>query len=654
MEKEKKPHESESGGGGGLGSPFDEKPPGGVTVSVGPYVENLPIAGRSVGEVRKRFKTRMDIDDRSQAIADGTEVGADYVLKEGQTLIFIHKSGEKGAVKKAVEAVLTSAGVPINERYQLLKGVMMDDNTENAQKVLSLLANKTTADAAKAKAIADMLAELERGPMRVATFLEMLPGSTTQARVIMDDGTQAYTVLPVNQAVTIKCGDEVLLDKNANAILHSMGVRPDAGEEALYERVIGDKHVEISMREEKFVFNVAEELDGQIKAGQVKPGDTLVVNHKKQLAYRHIPAADSLAHYRYLVRERVPDISVERDIGSPSPCIQDTLDHIQLELTQPGISREYGIRRTLTRLMAGVSGSGKTISIQAIIAEAYRMLSEMTKTPVHELPPRVFRLRMSEVLNCYLGESDKNLARFFREVEQMANESFVNSKGRQFELPVFAVIEEVDGLARSRGQDDNNGIYDRILTTALQWLDSTRQELQEKLIVYLGTTNEPDTIDRAFLRRIGGTVDRFNRLDQQGFAQVLDKHLSKMPLVDDRMQMVGQLTEWVFSHPSSVELKLSTGITAVRKRQHMLTGALVDRAVQDAAKVARKEHARNKQKGITMQMVMDGFNGQFVAMIDQLNEQNARHYVDLPEGARVQGVKRVSEKQQPTVTATDK
>ena len=85
--------------GGGLGNIFAEhnEPAGLVTVSVGPYFERLPLGNRTVGEIRNRFRQRFDIDQRSQALLDGHEVGDDTVVRTGQVLMFVHKTGEKGA-----------------------------------------------------------------------------------------------------------------------------------------------------------------------------------------------------------------------------------------------------------------------------------------------------------------------------------------------------------------------------------------------------------------------------------------------------------------------------------------------------------------------------------------------------------------------------
>ena len=294
-----------------------------ATVSVGPYVERLPIAGKTVGEIRKRFKAKMDIDDRSQPILDGEEVKAETVVKEGQVLMFIHKAGEKGSEDMTEhEKLLANEGVNMGTKVQLVKSMMQhyddDEDIQNAiQRVIKTYANKAkpNSDAEKQKMLDEILRGLEMGPFRVASYAEMLPGHQ-QARVIMDDGTVAYsTVAHPTMVAQLKSGDEVLLDKSASAVLFHMGVKQDVGEQAIYERSIGE-HIEVTMRgSDRYVFRVAEELAEQMKKQEVEPGDTLVVSDKKKFAYRRIPPADALSHYRYLVRERVPNVTVERTLA---------------------------------------------------------------------------------------------------------------------------------------------------------------------------------------------------------------------------------------------------------------------------------------------------------------------------------------------------
>ena len=88
-------------GPGGIDRLFTDQNPtaGMVTVAVGPYVERLPLGNRTVSEIRARFGDRFDIDPRTQAVLDGHEVGNDTVVRTGQVLMFMHKSGEKGVVR---------------------------------------------------------------------------------------------------------------------------------------------------------------------------------------------------------------------------------------------------------------------------------------------------------------------------------------------------------------------------------------------------------------------------------------------------------------------------------------------------------------------------------------------------------------------------
>ena len=67
-----------------------------VTVSHWPYCERLPVANMSVGEIRRRYSERFDIDPRCQPTLDGNEAGSDTIVRAGQMLMFVRRAGEKG------------------------------------------------------------------------------------------------------------------------------------------------------------------------------------------------------------------------------------------------------------------------------------------------------------------------------------------------------------------------------------------------------------------------------------------------------------------------------------------------------------------------------------------------------------------------------
>jgi len=67
-----------------------------ATVSHGPYAEQLPVAGMTVGEVRKRFGDRLDIHPESTPLIGGKAVDPSTRIQAGEVLMFIRRSGEKG------------------------------------------------------------------------------------------------------------------------------------------------------------------------------------------------------------------------------------------------------------------------------------------------------------------------------------------------------------------------------------------------------------------------------------------------------------------------------------------------------------------------------------------------------------------------------
>ena len=501
-----------------------------------------------------------------------------------------------------------------------------------------------------------LLKVIQEGPMRLATFIEMAQfngDAAAQALVALDDGTLACVALiEPDHVKELRRGDRVILDGKARVLVHRTPIVLRVGEEARLERKIDERHIEVTSRgDERAVVLASAGLIEEINSGQVSPGSAVVLNSGQKMAIAAVPGQNGLSHYRFLDKGPVPEVSVERDIGSPPQVIREVADHIRQEMTRPELRRRYRLRPCLMKLLCGVSGSGKTLAVQAIHRLMYEIMSETTAVPLDQLPPRVFRARQSQLLSMWFGESDKNVDRFFDEIEQLADQPFRVPDGRQFRLPVLVVIEEADGMGRARGQD---AIYDRILTTALQRLDPARAGLRDRLIVFLATTNEPHIVDPAFLRRVGGSIETFGRLNRAAFRSVLQKLVRGLPAPSHNgcpqdeiwNQFANDLTAWLFAPNGDqgvVELTYAGSTTPVVKfRRDFLTGALVDRAVQQAAMVACQSESRDPADGgITLAHLMRAFHDQVTSLVAQLREQNVGSYTDLPDGVRVASLRRI-------------
>ena len=131
-------------------------------------------------------------------------------------------------------------------------------------------------------------------------------------------------------------------------------------------------------------------------------------------------------------------------------------------------------------------------------------------------------------------------------------------------LPVIVIMEELDGIARRRGLDQD-GIYDRIQTTLLQRLDHTSNPaLRDSLIVIFATTNVPHLLDPAWIRRVGGRTYTFGRLRRRAFAAVLDKQLGKRPLASENGTVQAELPRPLVHHDVSGRTALSLAVRTIR------------------------------------------------------------------------------------------
>ena len=96
MSERIRPHAERAGSPGGGIFAGDDGTGQPVTVSSGPYIEDLPVSNSSVGEIRRRFADRFDLDPQAQATLDGVVVNDDTTVRAGQSLMFTRPAGEKG------------------------------------------------------------------------------------------------------------------------------------------------------------------------------------------------------------------------------------------------------------------------------------------------------------------------------------------------------------------------------------------------------------------------------------------------------------------------------------------------------------------------------------------------------------------------------
>jgi ATP-dependent 26S proteasome regulatory subunit len=544
---------------------------------------------------------------------------------------------------------------PLSHRLIWVTDLLNGSDLENSDKE-TLLRNMSGGEVSQEvreheAELKDMIENLKRSPMRPATFIELteLAGSKSPyALVVMDNGDFAYLVVHDQKALKgLRLGDRVAIDGKASILIDKSIEIARYGDHVRLERLLDEKYAEVTTHHDvrKSVL-LTNQLYADIKSGKVGLGRSLVLGGGDQVALEAVPQSDGLEYYKFLYKGPVPDVVVERDIGAPHRVIQEVAEHIAEEMTRPELRRKYGLSPCITRLLCGVTGSGKSMAINAIHRVLYDMMSMVTGLKHEELPNRVFKFKTSQMLSMWLGESDKNIDRLFDEIEKMAKERYTTKKGKELQLPVLMVMEEAEGLGRTRGAN-HDAIYDRILSSLLQRLDPNYQGLAREHIIFLSSTNEPHLVDPAFLRRLGGRIEKFGRLDRKAFAAVLSKHVTRVPVQNGRgkarERLLDDLDQWFYGKDvEPAVIQLQPGNVDI-KRRDFLTGAIIDRSVQQAATTAWKESLSGEEEsGLSTEGLQEAFTAQIDSLIEQLTPENIVHYLDLPDNYSVGRIDRLT------------
>ncbi|XP_011640683.1 peroxisome assembly factor 2 [Pogonomyrmex barbatus] len=159
---------------------------------------------------------------------------------------------------------------------------------------------------------------------------------------------------------------------------------------------------------------------------------------------------------------RVPEVHW-KDIGGLAELKHEIIRRIQLPLLNAFGFGQSGL------LLYGPPGTGKTLLAKAVATE-YRIHFLSIKGP--------------EVLNMYVGQSEKNVREIFERARSAA--------------PCIIFFDELDSLAPNRGRSgDSGGVMDRVVSQLLAEMDGLEESSS---IFIIGATNRPDLIDPALLR----------------------------------------------------------------------------------------------------------------------------------------------------------
>jgi transitional endoplasmic reticulum ATPase len=197
----------------------------------------------------------------------------------------------------------------------------------------------------------------------------------------------------------------------------------------------------------------------------------------------------------------VPDVTYD-DVGGLEEVKQELVEAVEWPLDYPEVFETLDTEPPKGILMYGPPGTGKTLLAKAV-ANASDSNFISVKGP--------------ELLNKYVGESEKGVREVFKKARQNA--------------PTVIFFDEIDSIAPERGGSMDTQVTERVVSQLLTELDGIEELKNVKVIA---ATNRPDRIDKALLRP--GRLDSLVEVpvpDEEARREILEIHTHGSPLAED-------------------------------------------------------------------------------------------------------------------------
>ena len=198
----------------------------------------------------------------------------------------------------------------------------------------------------------------------------------------------------------------------------------------------------------------------------------------------------------------IPDVSWDQ-IGGLEDVKEELREAVEWPLKYPDLFAQLNAIPPKGLLLYGPPGTGKTLLAKAV---------------AHESESNFISVKGPELLNKFVGESEKGVREVFRKARQAS--------------PCIIFFDEIDSVAPIRGSSmGDSGVTERVISQFLTEMDGL-EELRN--VVIIAATNRPDIIDSALLR-----PGRFDRLlfvpppDLDARRQIFKIHTRKTPLAED-------------------------------------------------------------------------------------------------------------------------
>ncbi|MBS3150324.1 CDC48 family AAA ATPase [Candidatus Woesearchaeota archaeon] len=391
----------------------------------------------------------------------------------------------------------------------------------------------------------DTPGELER--RMVSQLLSMMDGLKSRGKVIVIAATNRQNSLDpalrrpgrFDREISISAPNKQGRLNILKIHTRNMPLAKDVNLNRLAEITHGFVGADIAALSKEAAMNVLRRVLPEIKFGEKE-------EIPKEILEKLIVKGDDFQDALKLVRPsalrevlvETPNVKWE-DIGGAKGIQQELKEAIEWPLKYPNAFKRIGVKAPKGILLYGPPGTGKTLLAKAV---------------ANESETNFILVRGPEILNKFVGESEKGIRKVFEKARQAS--------------PTIIFFDEIDALAPKRGLSNDSQVMERVVNTLLSEMDGL-EELNDLVVV--AATNRPDILDPALLR-----PGRFDRLLFVG-----------PPSEEERMEILK-------IHTRNMPLAKEVNLNKIAERTVGYTGADLESVAREAGLLALREDIKSK------------------------------------------------------------
>ena len=417
---------------------------------------------------------------------------------------------------------------------------------------------------------------------RVGIFLGM--PSEGIATVYVGGSEYSPNIDPRVEAAELKVGCRVLVNE-AYAVVGDLGYSPSGPVAKIGDLLEGGR---LRIAQAHGAQEMILERSADLADVNLQVGDEVRMDPAFKVALELLQTTGSKEYFI----EDVPPTPWE-SIGGQEEAIQAIRDTIELPALHPELFKRFEYSTPKGFLLYGPPGCGKTLIGKAT---AYNLVQHMREEEGLELEEYFMHIKGPEILNMWLGETERMVREIFAQARQKRKEGY---------LP-FIFIDEAESILGTRRSMRSHNISNTVVPMFCTEMDGI-ESLHDVVLVL--ASNRHDLIDPAILRP--GRIDRkikVARPNYEAARDILGIYIkAELPIDREEIKQHGGVEEAraalvqagldeLFAKSDEarfLEVSLRSGRQEVLYRGDLTSGAIIASVVSRAKEMAIKRAIAN-------------------------------------------------------------